>query len=71
MSVKITKREQEILQYFILGKTNKFIGKALEISPYTVRDHVTNLLSKFSVTNRTELVAILSTDSTKPVDLQL
>jgi DNA-binding NarL/FixJ family response regulator len=40
------------------GRTNRQIGAALFISEKTASVHVTNLLRKLGVTNRTEAAAI-------------
>ncbi|HEY6355260.1 MAG TPA: XrtB/PEP-CTERM-associated transcriptional regulator EpsA [Burkholderiaceae bacterium] len=52
----VTTREQEVLKWIYLGKTNPEIGCILGISALTVRDHVRNLLRKLNVVNRTQAV---------------
>lgn len=52
---RITPRERQVLLELTKGRTNKEIAKALGVSQYTVRDYVTVLLAKFSVSNRVEL----------------
>lgn len=51
----ITPRERQVLLELTKGRTNKEIARALGVSQYTVRDYVTDLLAKFSVSNRVEL----------------
>ncbi|MBC3438146.1 helix-turn-helix transcriptional regulator [Pseudomonas sp. BW16M2] len=41
--------------------TNKQIGRLLGISPHTVRDHISSVTNKLGVTNRIELILLLST----------
>jgi NarL family two-component system response regulator LiaR len=53
----LTKREREILVLLIDGKTNKEIAGQLSLSEGTVRFHVSNILSKMGVGNRTEAVS--------------
>jgi transcriptional regulator EpsA len=60
----VTKREQEVLRWIYLGKTNGEIGCILGISAQTVKDHVQNLLRKLNVVNRTQAVG-------KAIDAQL
>ncbi len=48
----LSAREQEVLTYVAQGLTNQEIAAALFISPITVRNHVTSILTKLQVTNR-------------------
>jgi NarL family two-component system response regulator LiaR len=52
----LTEREVEILQYMAQGKTNQEIADELVLSERTVRTHVTNILAKLSLSNRTQAV---------------
>lgn len=52
----LTDREVEILQQMALGLTNQEIADALVLSERTVRTHVTNILSKLGLSNRTQAV---------------
>lgn len=52
----LTEREVEILQYMALGKTNQEIADELVLSERTVRTHVTNILAKLGLSNRTQAV---------------
>ena len=54
----LTPREREVLGLLVDGMTNKGIAQALTLSPGTVRMHVSNILSKLGVSNRTEAVAL-------------
>lgn len=54
----LTQREQEILVMLTEGKTNKEIAKQLSLSEGTVRFHVSNILSKLGVNNRTEAASM-------------
>jgi DNA-binding NarL/FixJ family response regulator len=54
----LTTREHEILEMMSKGLTNKQIGTALDISAYTARNHVNNIIEKLEVADRTEAVAI-------------
>jgi DNA-binding NarL/FixJ family response regulator len=46
-----------VLQLLAEGQTNRQIGEALFISPKTVSVHVSRILQKFQVENRTEAAA--------------
>jgi transcriptional regulator EpsA len=52
----LTVREQEILKWIYLGKSNIEIGAILGISPLTVKNHVQKILRKLNVQNRTQAV---------------
>ena len=52
----LTKREWEVLNGLMKGKTNIEIGRDLHISHRTVAYHVENVLNKLGVGNRTEAV---------------
>ena len=65
----LTPREREVLALLTEGMTNKKIAKALTVSDGTVRLHVSNILSKLGVSNRTEAATLaLQHDLVPPTD---
>ncbi|MGO4888789.1 response regulator [Anaerobacillus sp. MEB173] len=52
----LTRRECEVLQLMTDGKSNRAIGEALFISEKTVKNHVSNILQKLNVNDRTQAV---------------
>lgn len=52
--VPLTQRETQVLRHVALGLSNKEIGKSLEISVETVKEHVQNILRKIVVNDRTQ-----------------
>ena len=52
----LTDRQVEVLALMMLGKSNKAIGRVLDLAEPTVRNHVTAVLKALNVTNRTEAV---------------
>lgn len=50
-----TNRELEILRELTTGKSNPEIAQTLDISEYTVKTHIRNLLQKTELSSRTEL----------------
>ena len=53
----VTKREQEVLELVAEGMANREIAEKRGISARTAQKHLENLFKKFSVHDRTELVA--------------
>lgn len=54
----LTRRERQIMDLLILGKTNKVIAYELGISPKTVDFHRANILDKLGVNSVIELVRL-------------
>jgi DNA-binding NarL/FixJ family response regulator len=52
----LSNREIEILDYIARGNSNKEIAKSLKISDQTVKNHITSILKKLSVNDRTAAV---------------
>lgn len=52
---QLTEREREVLQQIAKGMTNSEISGKLFISETTVKSHVSNILSKLYLTDRTKL----------------
>lgn len=52
----LTPSEEKIFYEVIQGYTNKQIGDRLFISPRTVQTHLSNILGKLELTNRSQLV---------------
>jgi DNA-binding NarL/FixJ family response regulator len=53
----LSAREIEILRMLATGTPNDAIADELRISPFTVRNHISNLLRKLQVANRTQAAA--------------
>ncbi|MBP2241970.1 two-component system response regulator DegU [Cytobacillus eiseniae] len=54
----LTRRECEVLQLLADGKSNRGIGEAIFISEKTVKNHVSNILQKMNVNDRTQAVVV-------------
>lgn len=52
----LTRREAEVLRLMAEGKSNKMIGENLFISEKTVKNHVSSILQKMEVDDRTQAV---------------
>jgi DNA-binding NarL/FixJ family response regulator len=51
----LTRREREVACLLALGRSNKEIARALDLSQATVRTHITHILRKLNLSNRTEV----------------
>lgn len=52
----LTKKEHEVLKCLALGMANKTIASTLNNSDGTIRNHVSQILEKLRVTDRTQAV---------------
>ena len=52
----LTKRETEVLRFISGGYSNREIATALRVAEGTVKNHVSNILSKMGVRDRTRAV---------------
>lgn len=59
--LELTQREREILRMVASGANNKEIAQALYLSKGTVRNHISNILSRLNVRDRTQAALIVNT----------
>lgn len=55
---ELTAREIEVLKLIVKGQSNKEIAASLSITEQTVKGHVSNILSKLGVADRTSAVTL-------------
>ncbi|SDB95207.1 transcriptional regulator [Pelagirhabdus alkalitolerans] len=55
----LTKREREVFERLVQGKSTKEIAEALFISQKTVRNHISNVILKLGVKGRSQAVVHL------------
>ena len=53
----LTEREQMVIIYLMLGFTNKEIANRINLSEYTVKEHLKRIMHKTQTTTRTGLLA--------------
>ncbi len=58
VGVRMSKREQEVLELLMQNLSNKEIGSKLHMSERTAKFHVSNLLAKYSVQRRADLILL-------------
>lgn len=54
--MELTEKEREVVQLILNGKSNQEIADELFISINTTKTHVTRILKKENVRNRSELI---------------
>jgi DNA-binding NarL/FixJ family response regulator len=58
MTAGLSSRQIEILQLVAKGLTNKEVARALNLSQFTVRNHLNHITQKLDATDRTEAIFI-------------
>ena len=54
-SVRMTRRERQVIELITEGLTNKEIAQKLNLSTYTVKSHVHNILEKLAIHTRVQI----------------
>lgn len=69
-SVRMTKRERQVIELIADGSSNKEIAQKLHLSTYTVKSHVHNILEKLTLNTRVQIAkhAHLSNSSKADID---
>ncbi len=52
----LTKRERNVLNYVCKGMSNKEIASELSVTDYTIKKHVSSILSKLNLKNRQDII---------------
>jgi RNA polymerase sigma factor (sigma-70 family) len=61
-TIRMTKREREVVELLCEGMSNKEIGQAIHISTYTVKSHLHNIMEKLALHTRLEVANYSYTD---------
>lgn len=56
-SLRLTPRELDMLEALAAGETNKEIARRYDVSPNTVKTHLSNLYAKLEVERRTQAIS--------------
>lgn len=63
-SVRMTKREREVIELLSEGMSNKEIGRKIHIPTYTVKSHIHNIMEKLALHIRLEIANYSYTEET-------
>lgn len=64
--ISLTARQEQVLSLIISrGASNKVIARILKISESTVKLHITKILKKYGLRNRTQLALFTKTNDNK------
>ncbi len=63
-SIRMTKRERQVIELIAAGSTNKEIAQKLHLSTYTVKSHVHNILEKLTLHTRVQIAYYASITET-------
>jgi DNA-binding CsgD family transcriptional regulator len=55
-SLGVTDREIAVLEQLVAGRSNKEIARLLDVSPNTVKTHISHLFEKLEVERRTQAI---------------
>lgn len=71
-SVRMTKREKQVIELVSDGLTNKEIAQKLHLSTYTVKSHIHNILEKLALHTRVQIAKYVHTsDSNETINDQI
>ena len=54
----LSQRENDVLHFLVQGLTNKQIASQLKLQPSTIKQYISNILSKLGVQSRTEAATV-------------
>jgi len=63
-SVRMTKRERDVITLLSDGMSNKEIGQKIHVSTYTVKSHIHNIMEKLALHTRLEIANYSYTEET-------
>jgi two-component system nitrate/nitrite response regulator NarL len=64
---ELTAREQEVLHLVASGMSNKHVARKLDLHEKTVKHHMTQVMAKLGVSNRTEAAMVLRDALDRPL----
>lgn len=64
----LTPSEEKVFRQVVRGLTNKEIGKRLQVSPRTVQTHLSSIMTKLNLDNRSQIVRFAFEHGYHPLD---
>lgn len=52
----LTKKEEQVMKFLVKGLSNKSIAKEVDVTEYTIKKHVSSILSKLNLKNRQDIM---------------
>ncbi|MGL5652774.1 MAG: response regulator transcription factor [Paraclostridium sp.] len=52
----LTKKEEQVMKFLVKGLSNKNIAKEVDVTEYTIKKHVSSILSKLNLKNRQDIM---------------
>lgn len=62
----LTSRQWDILDQLVTGLSNKEIGRKLDLSHFTVRNHISQIMRIVGVSTRQELIVAIAAGAERP-----
>lgn len=60
ISTELSRRENQVMEYVVMGMTNKSIARKLYLTERTVKFHCSNIYRKLKIKNRASLVSLVT-----------
>lgn len=57
---ELSRRENQVMEYVVMGMTNKSIARKLYLTERTIKFHCSNIYRKLKIKNRASLVSLMT-----------
>ena len=59
-AAELSRRENQVMEYVVMGMTNKSIARKLYLTERTIKFHCSNIYRKLQIKNRASLVSLMT-----------
>lgn len=59
LTIKLSKRETELVKLAVTGMSNKMIASAMNVTFFTINQHLKSIYKKLNINSKAELIALL------------